>query len=179
MRRQLVQQAHVVGEAELAAQPDEVADARALRLAVGGAVALVLAEDAGVPPLPAHLAAQVAEVRDPELHEGRHRDGRPAFEVVEDGAAPAAHAQVVGEGEAGAAQLDERDHPEASSEQYTPSITRAQCTRGSRRGDRARERAAGEELAPEAIPGRPVVAAGPDQHRSRGSAEASRRWPYA
>src|SRR5262249_17243710 len=71
----LVQEAHVVRERELSLQTDELPDAVPLALAVrGGRGEAVAPVDAGVAPLPAHLAAQVAEVRHAELYERGRRD---------------------------------------------------------------------------------------------------------
>jgi hypothetical protein len=170
VRSHLVEEALVVVEGELPAQADELADARALPFAVGGPVALLLAEDARVSPLTAHLAAQVAEVGDAELEEGRHGDGRPVLEMREDGAPPSTHTQVIGEREAGASQP-------------TSQPTHARLCRHAVINEAEPGRVVFGK-APRAgtlrdLPGLPVARPRRHEHVILGSADASRRCPYA
>jgi hypothetical protein len=93
-RSDLVEETHVIGQGELPLRADELHDPLALEGAVARVGAGLGAEDAGVAPLTAHLAAQVAEVRDAQLHERRHRQvvGRRRGQVFPDGAAARRHA---------------------------------------------------------------------------------------
>src|SRR5262249_20721020 len=97
MGRELVEERPVLGESHLAAQPDELADPLALGLAVARFAPAVRAVDAGLAPLAAHPAAEVAEVGHAELDERGHRHGAAVGrgEVPDDRAPAAPHAQRV------------------------------------------------------------------------------------
>src|SRR5215471_1760637 len=113
VRRDLVEQPHVVGQRELALGPDQLPDAHPLLLAVGSrGREPVGAVDSGVAPLPAHLAAQVAEVRHAQLQERRHRQVRGArvFQVGHDLAPPPAHPPEVAAREAGQPESPRKAH---------------------------------------------------------------------
>jgi hypothetical protein len=86
-----------VGQPELALGADQLLDPGALERPVRGIGDRLRAKDARVAPLSAHLAAQVAEVRHAQLHEGGHREilGARRSEVLQDGPPPLPHpAQV-------------------------------------------------------------------------------------
>src|ERR1035441_3779034 len=95
--RELVEKTDVVGERHLAAQPDQLTNPAPLLFTIGRGGGAERAENAGVAPLSAHLAAKVAKVRDAELHERRHREvaGAGRGKVLHHFAASPTHAAQV------------------------------------------------------------------------------------
>src|SRR5512140_503123 len=112
MGREVVEEADVVGERHLAAQPDQLTNPVLLFFTVGRVGRAERAEDPRVSPLAAHLAAEVAEVRDAELHERGHREvaGPGRGEVLHHLAASLPHAAEVATRKTGELQTAPKAH---------------------------------------------------------------------